>query len=67
MLGQGPERALVLELVEGEDLRRRLRGIEPALDGLTALPGAAADQVTWGPRLGHRRRPPATAFRQKPT
>ncbi|WP_460917069.1 protein kinase domain-containing protein [Plantactinospora veratri] len=29
----------------------RLRGMEPALDGLTALPRPAADQVTWWPRI----------------
>lgn len=28
----------------------RLRGMEPALDGVTALPRADADQVTWWPR-----------------
>ncbi|MBF9129298.1 serine/threonine protein kinase [Plantactinospora sp. S1510] len=28
----------------------RLRGMEPALDGITALPRPAADQVTWWPR-----------------
>ncbi|MEO3926054.1 protein kinase [Micromonosporaceae bacterium B7E4] len=28
----------------------RLRGMEPALDGLAALPRPAADQVTWWPR-----------------
>ncbi|AVT36984.1 hypothetical protein C6W10_11485 [Plantactinospora sp. BB1] len=28
----------------------RLRGMEPALDGLTALPRPAPDQVTWWPR-----------------
>ncbi|MFY1668487.1 serine/threonine-protein kinase [Plantactinospora sp. WMMB334] len=28
----------------------RLRGMEPALDGLTALPRPGADQITWWPR-----------------
>ncbi|MFC6014606.1 serine/threonine-protein kinase [Plantactinospora solaniradicis] len=35
---------------DAERAAARLRGMEPALDGITALPRPAADQVTWWPR-----------------
>jgi serine/threonine-protein kinase len=35
---------------DAERAAARLRGMEPALDGVTALPRPAADQVTWWPR-----------------
>ncbi|MGX7670234.1 protein kinase domain-containing protein [Plantactinospora sp. DSM 117369] len=53
MVWQFIEDCLAADPADRPDAARaaaRLRGMEPALDGLAALPRPAADQVTWWPR-----------------